>query len=382
MLRRIYLDNFRCFSNFELYLESTVLLTGLNGSGKSSLFDAIEILRRLVGEGQDVYLLLPEDSRTKWDQRLEQTFELDVAGQAGELFKYRLQLEQDPPSNRCRIRKEILELELDGKRGYLFRFEDGLVTLYRDDFSKGPEFRMDWRRSALSSVGESRDNTRLVEFRRWLERLVIARMDPARMIAASDQEAAQPSRSFENFVAWYRFLSDQDPTQLTQLFEEIRGMVPGFVRLGFEYRNGQKVLHAFFKPGGELAGKTYDVSFDRLSDGQRILIAMSFLAMASAKEPRVLFLDEPDNFIALRELQPLIHRFCENVGDCGGQVVLASHHPELIDHVGIDQKLQLFREESGPVRARALDSIAIAGLTLSEAVPRGGAPPSLSKALH
>ena len=39
MLKRIYIDNFRCFVNFELNLEKVSLLLGPNGSGKTSIFN-------------------------------------------------------------------------------------------------------------------------------------------------------------------------------------------------------------------------------------------------------------------------------------------------------------------------------------------------------
>ena len=41
MLTRIYIDNYRAFVNFEHTFESTQLLMGGNGSGKSSFLDAL-----------------------------------------------------------------------------------------------------------------------------------------------------------------------------------------------------------------------------------------------------------------------------------------------------------------------------------------------------
>ncbi|HMC58460.1 MAG TPA: hypothetical protein VKJ01_04645 [Candidatus Solibacter sp.] len=37
MLKRVYIDNYRAFVNFELALGQQQLILGLNGSGKSSL---------------------------------------------------------------------------------------------------------------------------------------------------------------------------------------------------------------------------------------------------------------------------------------------------------------------------------------------------------
>lgn len=41
MLKRLYVNNFRCLVAFELKLDSFAVLCGPNGSGKSSVFDVI-----------------------------------------------------------------------------------------------------------------------------------------------------------------------------------------------------------------------------------------------------------------------------------------------------------------------------------------------------
>ena len=41
MLKRIYINNFRCLVNFELKLDGLSLFLGANGSGKSTVFAAL-----------------------------------------------------------------------------------------------------------------------------------------------------------------------------------------------------------------------------------------------------------------------------------------------------------------------------------------------------
>jgi ATPase subunit of ABC transporter with duplicated ATPase domains len=43
------------------------------------------------------------------------------------------------------------------------------------------------------------------------------------------------------------------------------------------------------------------------------------------------FLDEPDNFISLREIQPWLLAAEEAVEDHSGQLILISHHPETLN---------------------------------------------------
>ncbi len=75
MLTRIYIDNFRCFVNFEYRPESKQLLLGPNGSGKSSLFTAINYLKRFVKGDENPFT---QASRTRWQDRPLQVFEIEA----------------------------------------------------------------------------------------------------------------------------------------------------------------------------------------------------------------------------------------------------------------------------------------------------------------
>jgi hypothetical protein len=81
MIRKLYVDNFRCLEDFELELDAQVLLLGDNGSGKSAVFDAIAGLRSLV-RGVDAAVAFPDTVRgLRQDPRLR--IELTVASPLG-----------------------------------------------------------------------------------------------------------------------------------------------------------------------------------------------------------------------------------------------------------------------------------------------------------
>ena len=46
MLTRLYADNFRCLTNFELRLDETNVLLGPNGTGKTSVLDALRRMQQ------------------------------------------------------------------------------------------------------------------------------------------------------------------------------------------------------------------------------------------------------------------------------------------------------------------------------------------------
>ena len=103
MLKRLYVNNYKCLVNFELLLARTTLLAGLNGTGKSTIFDLLEHLRGFIAGDAGVAEHFPPRSLTQWQGSNLQTFELTVTGgPAGmtEDYQYLLELEHDraPPA--------------------------------------------------------------------------------------------------------------------------------------------------------------------------------------------------------------------------------------------------------------------------------------------
>jgi predicted ATPase len=120
------------------------------------------------------------------------------------------------------------------------------------------------------------------------------------------------------------------------------------------------------------AGKSFELRLDELSDGQRALIVLYALVHFATKQATTIFLDEPDNYVPLAELQPWLVALSDAVAESEGQVVICSHHPELIDYLGPESGLLLVRQPTGLTSvAYARDMVHDEDLKLSEAVARG-----------
>jgi len=373
MLKKIYIDNFRAFVNFEATFEASTLLAGRNGSGKTSVFDVLEKVRALIVGDGSVSTLFPVESLTSWESRREQRFELEVhRGDTDELYRYTLVIEQDPEKNRARILREELRVRKEDQEGPLFAFREGAVQLYKDDHKPGKDFPFDWNRSGLGFLVEASVNKRLYWFRRWVEKILLVRLNPASMLDRADTEVARPAGDFRDFAGWLRHLYQQSPRFIKGLFEDLGKTLDGFVDLSLRGEEDVRVLRVFFSP--ESGGKEYSLRFGQLSDGQRAVICLYALIHATQVAPLpawTLLLDEPDNFLALAEIQPLFHRFCDLAEEGRAQAIFISHHPELIDHIGIATRLLFYREKGSPARTADLESERVAGLTLAETLARG-----------
>jgi hypothetical protein len=102
-------------------------------------------------------------------------------------------------------------------------------------------------------------------------------------------------------------------------------------------------------------------------------------APAAPRMPRVglrdegfhLFLDEPDNYVALREIQPWLSALTDSCGEGVEQAFLISHHPEIIDHLALSSGRWFERDSNGPARVSEKPKAQVDGLKPSESVARG-----------
>src|SRR5947207_7424833 len=150
MLERLYIDNYRCLVNFECRFRAKQLVLGHNGSGKTTVLNALATLRDFCVNGVPAENLFVGGTLTRWQQVPEQTFELDVSGNAG---SYTLRLVVDSwgqPTARARVVKE--EVFFSGKP--IFRFANGQVHLFNDQHVEKVRYPFDWFRSALATITE------------------------------------------------------------------------------------------------------------------------------------------------------------------------------------------------------------------------------------
>ena len=155
MFARCYADNYRCFTSFTLPLGPLSVLLGANGSGKSTVVGLFAKLRDFILGRETSLDLFPARTLTRWDKRIEQTFELTVVLDQGE-YTYRLRIRHEAIERG--LNKVIEEkLTLDGKP--LFASNDLRVLLYNDRHEQKAEMLPDWHVSGISRVDERPDNT-------------------------------------------------------------------------------------------------------------------------------------------------------------------------------------------------------------------------------
>ncbi|MBF0283360.1 MAG: AAA family ATPase [Magnetococcales bacterium] len=360
MLKKLYVDNFRCLVNFTLELDRFALLMGENGSGKSAVMDALDKLRRFVVDQETVESIFQKQDCTFWEpsstQYAEQIFELQVDGNGG-AYLYRLVIEHSQPYRSFHMLEE--SLTFNGRQ--LFEFKAPKARLFRDDGSSGPEFNLEWSRSGVGWLMEGPDNRKLSWFREWLRsNLLLIRINPSSI--ASDyqpgsavwNQLVNPGLDLERFALWYQHVIQADLA--VDLTLTLRRLFPGFLGMQTAKMGGELYqLQSVFSVDGKGRG---GIPIHGLSHGQKCLLVLyALLAVLKETEGVTLFIDEPENYLALREVQPWLDRIDElmNTPEPKGQCILISHHPRIINFLAEERGIWFYREGgSGHTRLKRI----------------------------
>ena len=373
MITSLSIDNYRCFSGFVWTPGRLSLLLGENGSGKSSVFDVLEALREIVTKGEPTERAFPVESLCKWRAESDgtQTFSLSVEGNGG-TYHYTLTIEHELPRGvKNRIQSESL-LFNDQK---VYEFDGREVHLYRDDGSAGPTFPFDWSRSGIATVPERHDNTLLTMFRNRMGLVQVFSPDPEAMEGLVKKPAQAPDRALRNFASWLYAVQSGDFEVGSSVATSLQQSIRGFSKHRFaNVGSSAWELFAGFEFRDEESGSitsSFELSFESLSTGQRNLFALYTILHAAVKEGATVCIDEPDNFVALREIQPWFSALQDAAEDRDCQILVVSHHPELINQLAAHSGILFERDGSGATCCRRFEWQDKELMTPAELVARG-----------
>ena len=365
MIRRLYVNNFRCLENFELNVlgQSSVLLIGKNGAGKTTVGFALELLQRIArGTNQVGDLVRPKDlTRGRTDVPMRFEIEAELGGQ---IYEYIIAFEYPEGFRQLRVFEERLLVE--GKAVYTR--ETAQVNLARINLEKEAHFRIDWHLVALPIVQANSEKDALFIFKQWLSRMLVLRPIPSLITGDSMDETLQPDSQVVKYGAWFSGLLGYAPSAYTRIDEYLKQVMPDLRDIKNPITGkDSKSLTLQFANGRE----PLNIPFEDLSDGEKcFMICALVLAANSAYGPVTCFWDEPDNFLALSEVGHFILAL-RKVFEAGGQLITTSHHPEAISRFSEDNTLVLFRRNHlEPTLIRPVSELQVDG-DLVNALIRG-----------
>ena len=331
MIRKLEIHNYKLFRNFALELDGGVnLLCGPNGSGKTSVIEIVYALTRFLAipDHSDTIACSVEDAfpfRTfcRWCTEEngwgEMSVKLEIESDEQPLYIYDLTVRYNFLEKISRVQHESLRLG----EALLLRFQEGRIEMFTDD-EKKLAFRSDWKRSGLV-VGSS-NNSRIRRFGKQVASLYAFHLVPALM----KQDVEKPMETLdlygENFAAWRFLRATQQLMRQARVVEQSKYFIPGLVDIRYIKKGDWHALAVKV----EFNGRENDIEFNELSDGQKTLLAL-YSILANIPNGSTVLVDEPENFLALGELQPWLEAMNDAWEERDIQFIIISHNPRTLN---------------------------------------------------
>lgn len=339
VLRRIYVDNFRCLVNFEFRPEAVNLLLGRNGSGKSTLFDAMKALERVLF-GHSLQSTLGPDSLPWWDTRRLQRFELELTDGDSD-YSYALGVRHAPRETPTLVEERLVVDKVEQ-----ISLVNGLLTL--PGIAKPIPF--EGKQSALATGLASTAST--TRFLGLIRRLLVFRLNPWSFELDARDESPMLEVDGRNFVAFLKSWSQADPEAFVEWKRRALRALPHLDDLQLrELVPGSRMLVGT----KHVDGKEKLLGLPSFSEGERTRLALQAIAGLGGS-PMAIGLDEPDNFLAPSEVQPILRAFTVDAPrEPPPQMMIVTHHPESIDYLASYATWLFERTNEGLTRVRRLE---------------------------
>lgn len=365
VIRRLYVHNFRCLENFELAMsgQSSVLLIGRNGTGKTTVGLVLELFQRIAQGTNRVGDLIKPKDLTRGNVDVPIRFEIEV--ELGlRIYGYSIAFEFPKGFKELRVFEE--KLVVDGQPVYTR--EIAQVHLARMGRANEAKFPIDWHLVALPIVQEQSTTDPLFIFKDWLARMLILRPLPSLIRGDSDRETLQPNLAVTDFGAWFSGLIALAPSAYVKINEYLRQVMPDWkdIQNPPVGKDARSLVVQFANDQGSIK-----LPFEDLSDGEKcFMICAMVLAEKDTYEHLFCFWDEPDNYLSPSEVGHFV-MVLRSIFRTGGQFIATSHNPEAISRFSDENTLLLSRNSHlEPTIVRQLAELHVNG-DLVSALVRG-----------
>jgi len=343
MLKNLYINNYKCFSNFKFVVDQdeeykhTGLFIGKNGSGKTSFAEVLRLFQR-IGHGQNNLKPLLQDGVLRIDplvspsafsfgkNDLPMQFEIEVELETGtervaQNFHYSLELVYPKNFETLRVNYESLKVgnvELFSRREGDIQFTE----------KQTKPFIYDWHSIYLPSYSDSGSHEASA-FLEWLGNMLVLAPIPQRMRALREGKTSGLRMDAANVADWWAGLLEKSPDAYAEVRHDfLITIFPDFKRVTYTTDSlGRLIFAVEFE---NTSGDRVQLPFDQLSDGEKCLFLAAFVLVANKADALSLcFWDEPDNFLAISEVEFFISLLKRNF-TAKGQFLMTSHNPETV----------------------------------------------------
>ncbi len=377
MLKRLYVHNYKCLVNFEINFDQDIsLFLGANGSGKSTVFEVLGKLRRVIFykiefDGKSKGLasekidnIFDYSDKPRWlkDEVSDTHFELDIEIN-NYVYKYILTVDLGCIKQDLTIPSKITKESLYCDKDILVESK-AEKTIYFDKHIGETEYAFDREVSSIARYCEFCAKDFLYYFRS----LFLVRINPYEMNIGFVYQNNNIKKDLSNLAQWLSHLNEENRKGIFEFEKAMRNILPGYICFKINSIEHFKVLRIDFKNVTD-EKKVISYDFEELSEGQKVLFALYALLYCTPYNS-LICIDEPENFLALPEIQPWFDVLYDQCAERNLQALLISHHPKIINLLANDSGYW-FSRENNLTRVQKISPEEETGLSVADLIERG-----------
>jgi predicted ATPase len=347
VLNKVSIAGFKAiYDSKAVSLRPLTLMIGRNGSGKSSLIEALQWVQEALYDGLEQSTTRRFGSFEDLVNRRTDTIELDLLLDEGRNeIRYRLDVKaragSDPRpivlQETCREqRRKAAVWTIQTRRGRVGAAVRSLTKLRMNPVRDGNVL-------ALASVHTPEGRSGAERLAAFLRTAVFLRLSPT-VLAKPDALTREGPTIADDGHGTVALLQSLEESQREEVLKNLRRVLPGAERIHVRKLDKQLGVVELEEKMKSMGGKaTYSIPAQLLSEGTRRLVTL-YCLLAMRPRPSLIAVEEIENGLdpwTLREL----FRELRTASDDGVQVVLTTHSPFLLDNVKPEEVIRVSRHD-------------------------------------
>ena len=351
ILEGIQIQNFRALRNVTLgktvdnknaVLPRLMAVIGANGSGKSSLMDALGFIGDCLQEGVQSACDKPhrggfERLRT---QGLTEPIKFEIRFRQNtdaRPISYSLHIDCDKHGRAVVVYERLRQRRKGQRKGWPYSFleiTNGVGSVWSGEGSAESEgtARIDVRMGdravlGISTLGSLADHPRIASFRAFLSGWYLSYFVP-QLARSQPMAGAEPhlDRTGENLAKYLQFIAREHPNNFQQMLSRIARKIPGISKIVSVEAPDRRLLLEFHASG-------YDAPFYQQDMSDGTLKMLAYLLLMEDPDPAPLVgIEEPENGLHHQLLADLAREFKDFARKSRGpQVLITTHAPNFVD---------------------------------------------------
>jgi hypothetical protein len=255
------------------------------------------------------------------------------------------------------------QLTIDGNPIFTREIADVVLHKKKDQGT----FTIDWHIAALPVIGVPGPGSSRPNLAAWLADMILLAPIPQNILGEAQGVDIFLNSSASNLADWLSDLLEGYPAAYTTIVEHLQRVMPDLSSFRFERlgRDTRALMVQFSKEN-----ESFELSISDLSDGEKcFFLSAVLLAANQLRQPVFAFWDEPDNFLAVAEVNQFIAALKRSFRRKKGQLFVTSHNPETVNCFTQDSIWVMGRRSRlEPSIVRRLDELPILKSKISKSI--------------